>query len=139
VKTGSVLALLLTLSACSPKAGEAPATYLDLDCKQPFDAQVATLIAQPKLDRAGSVGSEPYIYYSAADGSVSYLITRPGSPAHPGDHDATGEERRAHHRLPVREPARLRRVARLHGQPENLDPHQVASLPSAAGATRGRG
>ncbi len=29
------------------------------------------------------MGSEPYTYYSAADGSVSYLITRPGSPAHP--------------------------------------------------------
>ncbi|WP_293678143.1 hypothetical protein [uncultured Phenylobacterium sp.] len=83
MKLRSALPLLLTLCACSPKAGEAPATYLDLNCELPFDAQVATLTAQPRLDRAGTVGSEPYIYYSAADGSVSYLITRPGSPAHP--------------------------------------------------------
>ena len=78
----SAVPLLLTLCACSPKI-EPVATYLDLDCKQPFDAQVATLVAQRDLVPAGTVGSEPYTYYSAADGSVSYLITRPGSPAHP--------------------------------------------------------
>ena len=74
--------LLLTLAACSPKA-DAPVAYLDLDCVKPFDAQVATIIAQPRLIPAGTVGAEPYSYYSAADGSVSYLITRKGSPAHP--------------------------------------------------------
>lgn len=78
----SALPLLLTLAACAPKT-EPVATYLDLDCAKPFDAQVAVLITQPKLVPAGIVGSEPYSYYSAADGSVSYLITRPGSPAHP--------------------------------------------------------
>ena len=78
----SALPLLLTLAACAPKT-EPPATYRDLDCAQPFDAQVATIIAQPRLVPAGTVGSEPYSYYSAADGSVSYLISRKGSPAHP--------------------------------------------------------
>ena len=78
----SVLPLLLTLCACAPKT-EPPARYLDLDCARPFDAQVATIIAQPRLVPAGTVGAEPYSYYSAADGSVSYLITRKGSPAHP--------------------------------------------------------
>jgi hypothetical protein len=56
---------------------------MDLDCSKPFEAQVAAIIAQPKLVPAGTVGAEPYSYYSSADGRVSYLITRPGSPAHP--------------------------------------------------------
>ena len=43
----------------------------------------AAITAQPHLVPAGTVGAEPYSYYSAADGSASYLITRPGSPAHP--------------------------------------------------------
>ena len=71
------------LAACSRPPAEQPATYLDLDCAQPFEAQVAAIIAQQQLVPAGVVGSEPYIYYSAADGRTSYLITRPGSPAHP--------------------------------------------------------
>jgi len=75
--------LLLTLAACSPKATEQPVAYLDLDCAKPFDAQVAAIIAQPQLVPAGTVGSEPYSYYSSTDGRTSYLITRPGSPAHP--------------------------------------------------------
>lgn len=76
-------AVLLALAACSQKPVEAPVTYLDLDCAKAFDAQVAAITAQPKLVPAGTVGSEPYSYYSSADGSVSYLVTRKGSPAHP--------------------------------------------------------
>src|SRR5262245_13985260 len=78
-----MLAGVLLLAACSQKAADAPVAYLELDCAKPFDAQVAELIAQPKLVPAGTVGAEPYSYYSAADGSVSYLVTRKGSPAHP--------------------------------------------------------
>ena len=78
----SALPLLLTLAACAPKT-EPVTTYLDLDCAKPFDAQVAAITAQPRLVPAGTVGAEPYSYYSAADGSVSYLITRKGSPSHP--------------------------------------------------------
>jgi len=44
---------------------------------------ISAITAQPKLVPAGNVGAEPYSYYSSADGSVSYLITRKGSPAHP--------------------------------------------------------
>jgi hypothetical protein len=82
LRRGALLAAL-ALCACSGKPVEAPVTYLDVDCTQPFDAQVAAITAQPKLVPAGNVGSEPYSYYSAADGSVSYLITRKGSPAYP--------------------------------------------------------
>jgi hypothetical protein len=82
VRAWAILALL-TLAACSQKAADAPVPYLDLDCAKPFDAQVAAITAQPRLVPAGTVGSEPYSYYSAVDGSVSYLVTRPGSPAHP--------------------------------------------------------
>jgi hypothetical protein len=78
-----VLVAALALCACSERPADAPVAYLDLDCGKPFDAQVAAITAQPKLVPAGNVGSEPYSYYSAADGSVSYLITRKGSPAHP--------------------------------------------------------
>jgi len=56
---------------------------MDLNCTQPFDAQVAAITAQKELVPAGVVGSEPYLYYSSADGRTSYLITRKGSPAHP--------------------------------------------------------
>ena len=77
------LAALATLSACSGKPDEQDVAYLGLDCAKPFDAQVAAIIAQPQLVPAGEVGSEPYSYYSSADGRVSYLITRKGSPAHP--------------------------------------------------------
>lgn len=73
----------LVLAACAPKPEAAPVSYLEPDCAQPFDAQVAAIIAQPKLVPAGNVGAEPYSYYSSADGRVSYLITRKGSPAHP--------------------------------------------------------
>lgn len=74
---------VLMLSACTRKPQEAPVAYLQPDCAQPFDAQVAAIIAQPRLVPAGNVGAEPYSYYSSADGSVSYLITRKGSPAYP--------------------------------------------------------
>ena len=77
------LPLLLMLCACSRPPAEQPATYIDLDCAKPFDLQVAAIVAQPQLVPAGVVGAEPYLYYSSADGRTSYLITRPGSPAHP--------------------------------------------------------
>ena len=74
--------LLFALSACTPPAEQAP-TYLAPNCTQTFEAQVAAITAQPHLVPAGIVGSEPYSYYSSADGRTSYLITRKGSPAHP--------------------------------------------------------
>ena len=74
---------MLALAACSQKAEDRPPSYMDLDCSKPFDAQVAAITAQPRLVPAGVVGSEPYAYYSSVDGHVSYLVTRPGSPAHP--------------------------------------------------------
>ena len=74
--------LALTLAACAAPAEPEP-TYLALDCAKPFEAQVAAIVAQPHLDAAGVVGSEPYAYYSAPDGRTSYLVTRRGSPAHP--------------------------------------------------------
>jgi len=83
VKAGAGALAALTLAACSSKPADTPVAYLDLDCAKPFDAQVAAITAQPRLVPAGTVGAEPYSYYSSADGRVSYLITRPGSPAHP--------------------------------------------------------
>ena len=83
MRSWAASALLLTLAACSQTSPDREATYLNLDCAKPFDAQVAAIIAQPGLVPAGEVGSEPYSYYSSADGHVSYLITRKGSPAHP--------------------------------------------------------
>ena len=74
--------LAIALAACAQPADPQP-TYLALDCAKPFDAQVAAITSQGQLNAAGVVGSEPYSYYSATDGRTSYLITRPGSPAHP--------------------------------------------------------
>jgi hypothetical protein len=80
----AALALVaLAPSACAPKPSDKPLTYLDLDCAKPFEAQAAAIVAQPGLVDAGEVGAEPYRYFSSADGRTSYLITKPGSPAHP--------------------------------------------------------
>ena len=78
----AALLAALALAACSEKAQPAVA-YLAPDCAQPFDSQVRVITAQPKLVPAGEVGAEPYRYFSSADGATSYLITKPGSPAHP--------------------------------------------------------
>jgi hypothetical protein len=83
VRAWAALAPALVLAACSQKPADRPVAYLDPDCAKPFDSQVAAITAQPNLTPAGNVGAEPYSYYSSADGHVSYLITRPGSPAHP--------------------------------------------------------
>lgn len=83
MRAGVALFAALTLSACAPKPADKALTYLDLDCAKPFEAQAAAITAQPGLVDAGEVGAEPYRYYSSSDGRTSYLITRPGSPAHP--------------------------------------------------------
>jgi len=83
VRAGAALLAVLTLSACSQKPADKALSYLDLDCAKPFEAQAAAIVAQPGLVDAGEVGAEPYRYYSSVDGRTSYLITRPGSPAHP--------------------------------------------------------
>lgn len=76
------LPALLTLAACAPDA-EPPATYLALNCAQPFEAQAAALSAQPNLDPAPEDRAEPYRFYSSLDGRTSYLITKPSAPGHP--------------------------------------------------------
>jgi hypothetical protein len=73
--------LLLTLSACAPKA-RPPAT-VTLDCSQAFEALKAKIVAQPGLNPAPQEAAEPYRAYSTADGHASYFITEPGAPAHP--------------------------------------------------------
>jgi CubicO group peptidase (beta-lactamase class C family) len=75
-------ALLLT-SACAPEPVEAPApAALVLDCAQGFDVLSAKIAAEPGLTRATAPG-EPYRYYNAADGHVSYVVTEPGGAGHP--------------------------------------------------------
>jgi hypothetical protein len=78
----AALPALLTLGACA-KPAEAPATYLALDCAQPFEAQSAALVAQAQLVPAPEDPAEPYRFYSSADGRTSYLITKTGAPGHP--------------------------------------------------------
>ena len=81
-KIAAPILAALALAGCS-KPEEAPATYLGLDCAQPFEAQAAAIVAQPKLDPAPGDPAEPYRYYSSLDGKTSYLITQPSAPAHP--------------------------------------------------------
>lgn len=74
---------LLLMSACAPKAVEAPAPApLVLDCALGFEALSAKIAAEPGLTRATAPG-EPYRYYNAADGHVSYVVTEPGGAGHP--------------------------------------------------------
>lgn len=82
MRTWAVLTALLALGACSETA-EAPVAYKALDCAQAFDAQAASLIAQPQLVPAPKDPAEPYRFYSSADGLTSYLITERGAPGHP--------------------------------------------------------
>lgn len=82
MRAGAACLAVLILGACAPKS-ESEITYMDLDCAKPFDTQVAEITGQPHLTAAGVVASEPYFYYSSTDGRTSYLVTRPGSPAHP--------------------------------------------------------
>lgn len=84
MRAGAALIAALALAACSQKPDEdAPVAYMNLDCAATFEDQVVDITGQDGLVPAGVVGSEPYSYYSSPDGRVSYLITRPGSPAHP--------------------------------------------------------
>lgn len=74
---------LLLVSACAPKAEAPPAPKpLVLDCALGFDALSARIAAEPGLARATAPG-EPYRYYNAADGHVSYVVTEPGGAGHP--------------------------------------------------------
>ena len=77
------LLLLLPLCACAPKAEPPPPGPLALDCAQPFEAQAARITAQPNLMPAPKEPGEPYRFYSAASGAVSYVITQKGAPGHP--------------------------------------------------------
>ena len=76
----------LVLSACSPTApateAETPAAVA-FDCATGFDALSAAIAAAPGLKAAPKEPGEPYRFYSATDGSVSYMITEPGAPGHP--------------------------------------------------------
>lgn len=73
------LALLCLAAACAPKAPPPP---LQLDCDMGFDALAAAVARDPALKLAAAPG-EPYGFYNAADGAVSFVVTRPEAPAHP--------------------------------------------------------
>src|SRR5690606_7123198 len=77
----ALVAVSLTVAACSPEPAPPPAP-LALDCAKGFEALSAAVAAQPDLKLADAPG-EPYGFYNAADGSVSFIVTRPGAPAHP--------------------------------------------------------
>ena len=71
----------LGLAACArPEAPPAP--RLAFDCARGYDALAAAIAAEPDLKLAPAPG-EPYRYYNAQDGAVSYVVTEPRAPAHP--------------------------------------------------------
>ncbi|HEX5376944.1 MAG TPA: hypothetical protein VFW47_00120 [Phenylobacterium sp.] len=76
-----LIAGALGLAACS-KPDPPPPPELAFDCAAGFDALSARISAEPGLKLAPSPG-EPYRYYNAEDGHVSYVVTQPGAPAHP--------------------------------------------------------
>lgn len=78
----ALIAPLFTLGACA-KDADARATYLDLDCGQPFVAQAARITAQTGLDAAPEDPAEPYRFFSSPDLRTAYLITKPAAPGHP--------------------------------------------------------
>ena len=71
----------LALVACT-QGPQTETAALPLDCALPFEALKAVVLAQP-LTPAPKDSSQPYRFYSTADGRASYLITEPDAPAHP--------------------------------------------------------
>ena len=80
MKRAAMLAVLV-VCACAPAKPPAQAAA-GLDCKTPFEALKARVLAQP-LSAAPKDVSQPYRFYSTPNGQVSYLITEPDAPAHP--------------------------------------------------------
>lgn len=78
----ALIGACLILAACGRKT-TVPAGPVQLDCGQPFAALQARVVGQPGLNAAPPEADEPIAAYSTADGQASYLITKPGSPAHP--------------------------------------------------------
>jgi hypothetical protein len=56
---------------------------MPLDCAQGYDTLSAKVAAIPGIKAAPADPSEPYAYYSTADGQVSYVVTQKDAPAHP--------------------------------------------------------
>lgn len=71
----------LALVACAPEP--APPVPLQFDCAAGFETLSARIAAEPALHQAPPQSGEPYRFYSAGDGSVSYVVTLPDAPAHP--------------------------------------------------------
>ena len=72
----------LGLTACAPRPPPPPPPQLAFDCARGYDALAAAIKAEPGFKLAPSPG-EPYRYYSAEDGGISYVVTERGAPAHP--------------------------------------------------------
>jgi hypothetical protein len=76
-----LLAGVLALTGCAkPEAPPPPDPVLT--CADGFDALAARIAADRQMKLAPAPG-EPYRYYNAPDGRVSYVVTEPSAPAHP--------------------------------------------------------
>jgi hypothetical protein len=82
VRTPAALALL-ALAACTPKPQQAAGPAFRLDCGQGFAAQAAAIAADPAIKAAPRGEGQPYRFFNALDGKTAWVITEPGSAAHP--------------------------------------------------------
>jgi hypothetical protein len=78
----AIMGMTASLAACAPKPAPPPAAPT-LDCGLGFAALSAKIAATPGIKAAPADPSEPYSYYSTADGQASYFVTQKDAPAHP--------------------------------------------------------
>ena len=85
MRWGAPVLVAAALCGCSaePDPVAPVAGPITLDCGQGFEALARAITERPGIRPAPIEPSEPYLAFTEADSSASYILTRDGAPAHP--------------------------------------------------------